>query len=125
MLNNASPLVRILGIGGLLIFFGYALFVSSAYLLGPRLSVTSPAPFGIEHRKTVTVTGTTARVNFLTLNGLPVPILEDGSFALERAAPPGYTVFILHARDRFGREVEKSISFLRTTNHIPHGTENR
>ena len=102
---------------------GYSLFVATPYLLGPRLTVIEPTDGSSVSGVTVPIVGTTDRVSYLLIDDLPVPILEDGTFRVERAYPPGYTVLVVRARDRFGREVLETIHFLHTSNTTIHGTE--
>lgn len=102
---------------------GYTVFVGSPYLLGPSVSVTTPAQHATVSTPTVAVSGKTERVAIVTLNDQPIPLLEDGTFSVERAFPPGYTVLMIRARDRFGREETRVIRFLNTYNPPSHGKE--
>lgn len=107
--------------GGLLIVVcGYALFVATPYLLGPSLTIDSPISNSHVESDTVTIAGTAERVSYLSVNGMPVPISVDGSFSIVRGYPAGYTVLVVRARDRFNREVVKTVPFIHalTTNHI-------
>lgn len=102
---------------------GYTLFVASPYLTGPTLTVVTPRDNDTVTSPTVTISGRTERVSYLSVNDLPVPLLEDGAFLVERSFPPGYTVVVLKARDRFGRELVSTIRFLNTYNPPRHGTQ--
>ncbi len=120
--SNHSPLILL----GALVFLGilgYGLFVATPYLRGPALTIESPKPGASITTPTVIVRGMTERVSFLTVNDLPVPLLEDGSFAVERAYPAGYTVVVVRVRDRFGRELTDTVEFLHTTNLPTHGIQ--
>ncbi len=121
-LNTNTPLI-VLGGLALLGIFAYGLFVATPYLLGPSLSVISPKEGSTVRTPTVVVQGVTERVSFLSINDLPVPLLEDGTFAVERAFPKGYTVVVVRARDRFNREVSETIRFIHETNVTVHGTQ--
>jgi hypothetical protein len=103
----------------LLIILGYSLFVASPYLLGPSLTLQVPRPGETITSPTVTITGQTTRVSYLSIDDQAVPLAEDGSFTVERAYPPGYTVIVIRARDRFGREKVDTITFVHNTN--PYG----
>lgn len=102
----------LLALLGLTIVVGYGFFVASPYLLGPSLTVLSPIQGSAISSPTVTVTGKTERVSYLSINDLPVPLLEDGTFSVERSYPTGYTVIVVRARDRFGREVTDTVRFI-------------
>lgn len=100
-----------------LLILGYALFAAYPYLRGPSLTVTSPTHNSNTEGETVSITGETTRVSYLSVNDYPVPLAEDGSFHIERAFPPGYTVLVVKAEDRFGREQSDTITFIHT--HTP------
>lgn len=120
--SNHSPLI-LLAVVAFLGILAYGLFVATPYLRGPKLTIESPQPGASVTTPTVIVRGTTERVSFLTVNDLPVPLLEDGSFAVERAYPAGYTVVVVRVRDRFGRELTDTVQFLHTTNLPTHGIQ--
>ncbi len=102
----------ILVVCGLMVVIGYGLFVATPYLLGPSLTVVSPEHGTTISSPTITVSGKTERVSYLSINNLPIPLLEDGTFAVERAYPKGYTVLVVEARDRFGRIVTDTVRFI-------------
>lgn len=117
-----SPLILI----GALVFCGilaYGAFAASPYLRGPSLIVDSPKAGETVASPTVVIRGSTERVSYLSINDMPVPLLEDGTFAVERAYPTGYTVLVVRARDRFDRELTKTIQFLHTSNITTHGIQ--
>ncbi|MEK9177362.1 MAG: hypothetical protein AAB923_03635, partial [Patescibacteria group bacterium] len=73
-----------------------------------------------------TISGDTRRVSYLSINGLPVAVSEDGSFSVKRAYPPGYTEVVITAKDRFGRQRSRTVSFITlplTHATTTHGTE--
>lgn len=119
--STSRPLY-ILATLGLVCVLGYSLFAAKPYLSGPSLTIQTPREGETVSTATVSIYGKTERVSYLAINDLPVPLLEDGTFAVERAYPPGYTVFTVRARDRFGREEVRTIRFLHTYNY-PHGTQ--
>ncbi len=102
---------KTLGIAGgaiaLLFILGYALFAAYPYLSGPSLSVSMSQKDGL-----AVVYGETTRVSYLTLNGAEIPVDEDGSFSSTRAYPSGYTAVTAVGRDRFGRTITKTLTFV-------------
>lgn len=100
-----------------LIIGGYTLFVLMPYLLGPSLSITTPSAYSTNQNPALLIQGTTKRVSYLSINDQPVPLLEDGTFAVTRSYPQGYTVLVIRARDRFNREVRDTISFVNDYTH--------
>ncbi|MEK7063191.1 MAG: hypothetical protein AAB955_00700 [Patescibacteria group bacterium] len=110
-LSDNKALYLVLGLLGLVIV-GYTLFVARSFLLGPSLMVVSPTEFEATTSPTITISGTTARVSFLSINDAPIPLAEDGSFRITRGYPAGYTVLVVRARDRFDREAVDTIRFI-------------
>lgn len=111
-----NRLMWLFGAVALVIILGYSLFVASPYLLGPSLTIHTPRQGETVTSPTVTITGETARVSYLSVDDQAVPLAEDGSFAVERAYPPGYTVIVVRARDRFGREKVDTLTLVHNTN---------
>jgi hypothetical protein len=97
----------ILGILGSIVVVGYSLFAALPYLEGPSLTVHETTTQGL-----TVISGTTARVSFLSIDGAAVPFSEDGSFSATRAYPPGYTALQVSVTDRFGRTLTKTLTFV-------------
>ena len=99
-------------LGGLAVFFicSYALYTALPFLLGPYLTVRAETVAGV-----TTIQGETKRVSYLAINGAPVSLEETGRFSIERAYPLGYTAVQAQARDRFGRTITKTITFVVST----------
>lgn len=107
---SARPTQTVLGliVLALVIIVGYSLYAAFPFLEGPSLKVTSSTVAG----EPTSIRGVTKRVSFLEVNGEAVPLGEDGTFRAERTYPTGYTALTVTARDRFGRTVTKTLSFL-------------
>lgn len=108
--KNARILSRpgmIAGLLAALAIGGYTLYAALPYLLGPSLSASVTNANGETY-----VSGKAARVSFLAINGAAIPLQEDGAFSAKRAYPTGYTAVTISAKDRFGRSVAKTITFL-------------
>ena len=97
----------IAGAIALVVIVGYTLYAVLPYLLGPALKATEVTSAG-----ETTITGMTSRVSYLSIDGMDVSLSEDGSFSVKRAYPVGYTAITISAKDRFGRIVVKTLSFL-------------
>ena len=95
------------GVLAAIVIVGYTFYATLPYLLGPSLAVTERTENG-----ETTVAGMTARVSYLSIDGLNVPLSEDGSFSAKRAYPVGYTAITVSAKDRFGRIISKTLTFL-------------
>jgi len=102
--------VMIVSAGLGLILLGYVLFVSLPLIEGPSFSILEPQTPVVEG--ITKISGTTKRVAFLEINGEPIPLSEEGKFAVYRAYPAGYTALVIKARDRFGREKTETVTFI-------------
>ena len=100
------------GVGAVLLLLGYAFFVALPYLLGPYLTIE----VAVSGDGMTIITGATKRVSFLEINSMPVSLEENGNFTVTRAYPTGYTALQAVARDRFGRAITKTITFVVTHN---------
>ena len=105
--------VLVTAIIAIAIIGGYTLLTALPFLEGPFLSL-NPVK---DTNGIATVSGQTSRVSYLKINGLPVALNEDGSFAVERAFPAGYTAVTVLATDRFGRTLTKELTFVT----LPYG----
>ncbi|MBI3573502.1 hypothetical protein HY090_00440 [Candidatus Kaiserbacteria bacterium] len=85
----------------------YTLYAALPYLLGPSLSIDAVNADGM-----TTISGKTERVSFLSIDGAVVPLSEDGTFFARRAYPVGYTETQVSVKDRFGRTLTKTLTFV-------------
>lgn len=99
---------------GALIALAYAAIAVFPLVNGPRLSAS--AAFD-NARGTTVIAGNAPRISHLSINGLEVPVSEDGAFSVERAFPLGYTVVDIVASDRFGRSRETILTFVTAHEH--------
>jgi len=97
----------LIGLCAALIIVGYSFYAGLPYLMGPSLTVTE-----ITENGETTISGGTARVSYLTIDGGEVPLEKDGSFRAVRSYPSGYTAVQVSVKDRFGRTYTKTLSFL-------------
>jgi hypothetical protein len=111
----------VLAVIGLIAVFLYAAYLSAPLVRGPALTLTSPTD-GEQVVGLTTIRGTTERVSLLRVNGLEVPLTEDGEFEVVRALAQGYTEVTVVARDRFNREVSAHAGVI-TTFNTPHGIQ--
>ncbi len=103
----------------LLFILGYTLFAAYPYLSGPSLTLSYAPKNGL-----TTIYGETQRVSYLSINDAEVEITETGSFSVERAYPAGYTAVTATARDRFGRTITKTLTFVTAqATSTPYGTQ--
>ncbi|MEK7530724.1 MAG: hypothetical protein AAB573_02555 [Patescibacteria group bacterium] len=106
---------------GLFAVLAYAAYLSAPLVRGPALTLTSPQD-GDQVSGLTTIRGFVKRVSLLTINGLEVPLTEEGQFEVVRALAQGYTEVTVVARDRFNREVSVRAGVI-TTFNTPHGVQ--
>ena len=102
---------RILVITALLLIVGYGLFEARRLIEGPRLAIDSPIDGSATSTTLVTVTGWVENISFLTINDQAASANEQGRFVYRYSPPVGYTALTVAATDRFGRRVEKRVTF--------------
>lgn len=98
-------MTRYLIIVALCLLAGYGLIEGWPLLVGPALSVASPADNASFPDGIVAVSGTSARVAVLTLDGAPLLHDEQGDFSTTLTFPHGASILTFVAADRFGRRV--------------------
>lgn len=83
----------------------YGVIEAWPLIMGPTLSITSPANDATVHGGIVAVSGTVTRATLFTLNGTSLPHDQDGSFSSTLTFPHGGSILTFVAADRFGRTV--------------------
>ena len=86
-----------------LAFILYLGFQARHLIRGPIITLDQSLPQTSAERF-VTVTGTTANIVAITLNGRPIFTDERGHFAETILLEEGYSIITILAEDRFGRE---------------------
>lgn len=100
-----------LGRYGLIVFFAalliYAFFESRAMLFGPAIELENETI--TTNESLITIRGNAKNSIEVRLNGMPIPITEDGAFEEKYLVPPGVTFIVVDARDKYGRTQQKTI----------------
>ena len=81
----------------------YFLYQARGYLLGPRITLDSPAPGEIIHNSYLKVEGQALNVSSLSLNGRQIFTDERGFFSEGLLLARGYNIIELTATDKFSR----------------------
>ncbi len=89
----------------LLVLVGYGLIEAWPLIAGPTLSIMSPLQGASFPGGIVTVSGKTARIATLSLNGMLVLHDQKGDFSSTLTFPRGGSILTFVAADRFGRTV--------------------
>jgi len=92
-----------------LALIGYGFFEARRLITGPVITIESPLSGTATSSSSVVVRGTAKNIAFLTINDRPAFTDEEGRFAERVSAPPGYTIFTVRGKDRFGRESSKQV----------------
>ena len=103
---NAALVATVIGVVAVML---YSAYVALPFVQGPIITINEPVQ---TEAGTTLLSGTASRVSKLAINELEVPITDTGVFSVERAFPPGYTVVVIHASDRFGRDREHTLTFV-------------
>jgi hypothetical protein len=111
-------LITILGPVVALLVLAYVAYAAYPLVAGPRLNAS------IEQQENghFLIKGEVKRVAVVSINESPVALTDQGTFAVERAFPPGYTVIIVRAQDRFGRVREQTLTLV-NSHYIQYGSE--
>ena len=102
---------RLLIIIALMAIVGYGVFEARRIIAGPSLSIDSPLDGSATSTTLVTVVGRVQNISFLTINDKPASADEEGQFVYRYSPPMGYTALTARATDRFGRKIEKRVTF--------------
>ncbi len=102
---------KILILIALVAIVGYGVFEARRIIAGPELIIDSPTDGSATSTTLVTVMGRVQNISFLTINDKPAFADEQGRFVYRYSPPMGYTALTARATDRFGRKVEKRVTF--------------
>jgi hypothetical protein len=91
---------------------GYSYYQSRNLINGPQISLTSPSTGATVNEPLVTVKGNAANISFITLNDRQIFIDNEGNFKEDLLLSPGYNVWTIEAKDKFGRVVSKKIELV-------------
>ena len=87
-----------------LLFIGYFVYQSRAWVIPPKLMLESPADGAVFAEGAISVGGTVAPGALLTINGREAYSDEARKFSFELLLPPGVHTIEVKAQDRFGKE---------------------
>ena len=96
---------------GLLLLTALVYGISRAYPLiaGPKITIYSPQDGENVASSTFEVSGQVLRANEITLQGRPITIDTEGHFREVLVAYSPYTILVLHATDKYGATVTKTL----------------
>jgi hypothetical protein len=91
---------------------GYSYYQSRNLIKGPQISLTSPVVGTTVENPLVSIEGTAKNISFITLNDRQIFVDNEGTFKEELLLSPGYNIWQIAAKDKFGRIVNKKIELV-------------
>lgn len=90
----------------------YALFQARFLVFGPRIFIETHEDGVVITSPVITLGGRGENVAWLSLNGRPIFMDEDGFWSEKLIVSTGTSIMTVEAQDRFGRRAVKSISII-------------
>jgi hypothetical protein len=100
----------------ILVIIGYAIFASHDFILGPSISLSEPENGASFDTPSIRIKGVVQRIQDISLNGRSITIDDKGNFNEAVILAPGYNVFELIARDKFGRSKDYRLELVYKVN---------
>jgi hypothetical protein len=91
---------------------GYALFQTRNLIQGPIIKIHSPVNGSSLTKSFVEIEGAAKNISYINLNDRQIFTDESGAFSERLLLSYGYNIITLRARDKFGREVEKTLELV-------------
>ena len=91
------------------IIIGYTVFNSRLLIAGPQIIVKGPETGSVFEDPLIELRGKAKNTSFITLDGNPVYVDEDGNFNEKLLLSPGTSIIKLDATDRFDRAAETTL----------------
>jgi hypothetical protein len=110
MQTNAKKILSIFSVlllAGIVLGYGY--YRTRDFLNGPVVEITSPQNGQMLSFALIDVRGISKNIAFLNLNGRKIFTDEAGNWHEKLLASPGYNRIEVSAKDRFGRDVTKTL----------------
>lgn len=92
-----------------LIIVGYAIFNSRLLIAGPQILIKGPENGSSFEDPLIELRGTAKNTAFITLDGNPIYVDENGNFNEKLLLAPGTSIIKLDATDRFDRATETTL----------------
>ncbi len=100
----------------ILIVLGYGVFATHDFFGGPSIFITEPQNGASFTSPDVRIKGVVKRIQDISLNGRSITIDDQGNFNEAAILAPGYNVFELVARDKFGRSKDVRLQLVYKVN---------
>lgn len=122
MISLKSPsnaIKKILAVAVLIFIMLYALFEARGLILGPILGVNDSFNGESVTDSVVHIEGSTRSVSEIKINGRTIALHENGHFSNAVVLKEGYNEIVLEAKDRFGREINKTLQIMHERKPFP------
>ncbi|MCH7756724.1 hypothetical protein IIC45_01410 [Patescibacteria group bacterium] len=113
MTQSAGTYIRVLlalALVGSIIWYAYR--KSADFLEGPTIIIHTPENGITVTHSLVEIKGTAEHIAHISINGRKIFVTEEGLFSEQLLLSLGYNIITLEARDRFDREVKKSLELV-------------
>ncbi len=92
------------------LLISYGIFNARNLIIGPTIEIFSPAKENVETNKNlITIKGRAKNIAFLSLNEKPIFVNTEGLFEERLLLSPGSNIIEIKAKDRFKKEIIKTI----------------
>jgi hypothetical protein len=91
---------------------GYSYFQARNLIKGPQIALTSPHTGSTLDNPFIAIQGTASNISFISLNDKQIFVDKSGRFNEELLLSPGYNMWTIEAKDKFGRIVSKKIELI-------------
>jgi hypothetical protein len=93
----------------IMLLISYGIFNARNLIIGPTIEVFSPAKDMETTEDVIDIKGQAENVAFISLNEKPIFVDKEGLFDEKLLLSPGSNIIEIRARDRFKKEILKTI----------------
>ncbi len=87
----------------------YGVFQARNLAIGPVITIMTPSNGETSSSALITILGKAKNISFMTLDGQQIFTDTAGNFSEDRVLSVGYNVLTFYARDKFGKEITKTL----------------
>ena len=91
------------------LLIAYSLYEARFLILGPQIWIDSPKDGEVAREPLVTIQGRAKNIAWISLNDRQIFTDEKGVWSEKLLVSEGVSIMTVSARDRFGREIQKSV----------------
>lgn len=107
--ENGFNIKRFVIILSVFLLVAYGIFNARNLLMGPTIEIFSPAKDMETEKNIITINGRAKNITYISLNEKPIFVNKEGLFEEKLLLSPGSNTIEIKARDRFKKEVLKTI----------------